>query len=246
LTLNIGQTGKLDTGEGEISPAPAPVRVWDLPVRLSHGLFILLIVAAWWTESHGQMDWHIRIGCALIGVLIFRLLWGLFGGSTARFSAFLRGPVAVVGYARKLARGEPTDPSIGHNPMGGWSVAALLGAMTGQVCLGLFSVDTDGLVSGPLADRVSFDQGRFAAHWHGVLFNILLGLIGLHLCAIAFYALIREENLISAMLTGERRILIGPVSGPINALTSAPIWRLGLAAVIGLTVSLWAGTGFKV
>jgi cytochrome b len=240
------QASDLDAGEGGGSQTPTPIRVWDLPVRLSHGLFILLIAAAWWTESHGQMDWHIRIGCALIGVLIFRLLWGLFGGSTARFSAFLRGPVAVVGYARKLARGEPTDPSIGHNPMGGWSVAALLGAMTGQVCLGLFSVDTDGLVSGPLADRVSFDQGRFAAHWHGILFNILLGLIGLHLCAVAFYALIRRETLVGAMVTGERRVLPGSTTDVTKALAPAPIWRFRVAVIIGLAASLWAGTGFKV
>jgi cytochrome b len=182
------------------------VRVWDAPTRWVHGLIIVLIGLAWWTESHDQMDWHIRIGCALLGVVLFRLGWGVFGGATARFSSFVRGPRTVLGYAVKLVRGGGSEAEVGHNPMGGWSVLALLGVMAAEVGVGLFCVDVDGLESGPLADRVSFQAGRAAAHWHTLLFNALLALIALHLCAVAFYTIVRRDNLIGPMLTGRKRV----------------------------------------
>lgn len=146
------------------TPARVKVRIWDWPVRVCHGLFVLLVAAAWWTATHDQLKWHKRIGLTLLGVLVFRLLWGVVGGSTARFSSFVRGPAAVVRYARDLLANRPKAFVIGHNPMGGWSVLAMLAAMAAQVTLGLVSVDADGLESGPLADRVGFAVGRTAAH----------------------------------------------------------------------------------
>jgi cytochrome b len=226
-----------------------PVKVWDAPTRLIHGLIIVLIALAWWTESHDQMDWHIRIGCALLGVVLFRLAWGLFGGATARFSSFVRGPKVVLRYAAKLVRGGEAEVGVGHNPMGGWSVLALLGVMTAEIGLGLFCVDVDGLESGPLSDRISFEAGRAAAHWHTVLFDGLLALIALHVCAIAFYALVRRDDLIGPMLTGRKRLAAGTFSADA---TEAGLGRAGTAiriAVIGaiaVGVSVWAAYGFKI
>jgi len=220
------------------------IKVWDAPTRWVHGLIIVLIGLAWWTESHDEMDWHIRIGCALLGVVLFRLAWGVFGGRTARFSSFVRGPRTVLGYAVKLARGEASEDGVGHNPMGGWSVVALLGVMAAEVGVGLFCVDVDGLESGPLADRVSFQVGRMAAHWHTLLFNALLALIALHLCAIAFYAIVRRDNLIGPMLTGRKR-LQAPSSETVEAQPKSPI-MLWLNAAVAIGVAIWAGYGFKI
>ncbi len=224
------------------------IKVWDAPTRWVHILIIVLIGLAWWTESHDQMDWHIRIGCTLLGVVAFRLAWGVFGGDTARFASFVRGPKTVLGYASKLLRGAPSEEVLGHNPMGGWSILALLGVMAAEIGLGLFCVDVDGLESGPLADRVSFQAGRAAAHWHTVLFNVLLALIALHLCAIAFYAIVRRENLIGPMVTGRKRLAM--VDGATDVAQLGPARpgstiKLFASAGVAAGVAVWAAFGFR-
>ena len=76
---------------------PRPrVRVWDVPVRLVHWLIVLSVAAAWWTAETGRMEWHQYSGYALLGLVSFRIYWGFFGSSTARFSQFVRGPRTIV------------------------------------------------------------------------------------------------------------------------------------------------------
>jgi len=175
------------------------VRVWDVPVRLVHWLIVLSVAGAWWTAEAGRMDWHSYCGFTLLGLLAFRIYWGFFGSSTARFGQFVRGPRSIVSY---LTGRWPHVP--GHNPLGALSVIALLALMLGQVVLGLFTVDVDGIESGPLSTFVSFDAGRLAARWHDRLFDVLLWLVGLHVVAVFFYLIVRKENLIGPMLSGKR------------------------------------------
>jgi cytochrome b len=238
--------------DGETASQPGlglVVKIWDAPTRWVHGLIIVLIGLAWWTESHDQMDWHVRIGCALLGVVVFRLVWGVFGGVTSRFSSFVRGPRTVWRYAQKLARGGGSETGVGHNPMGGWSVLALLGVMAAEIGFGLFCVDVDGLESGPLADRVSFQAGRAAAHWHTVLFNALLALIVLHLCAIAFYGVVRRDNLIGPMLTGRKRLSAAADETGVTPAETPPrgsAIKLLASALFAAGVAVWAAYGFKI
>jgi cytochrome b len=228
-------TGRRGRGSG--------VKVWDAPTRWVHILIIVLIGLAWWTESHDEMDWHIRIGCALLGVVVFRLAWGVVGAVTARFASFVRGPRTVLAYATKLVRGGASEDVFGHNPMGGWSVLALLSVMAADIGFGLFCVDVDGLESGPLADRVSFQAGRAAAHWHTVLFKALLALIALHLCAIAFYAIVRRENLIGPMLTGRKRFAATVGQPGLQSRSPIPFWA---TAAIAAGIAVWAAYGFRI
>ena len=109
--------------------------VWDLPVRLVHWLLAVLIAFSWWTVHNHHTDWHIWSGCAILTLLLFRLLWGFVGSSTARFASFVRGPRAVADYLRGSWTG------IGHNPLGALSVIALLVAVAVQVSLGLVAED---------------------------------------------------------------------------------------------------------
>ena len=215
------------------------VRVWDGPVRLVHWLVALAIPALWWTAGHDQLEWHRRIGYAVLALALFRLAWGVVGGSTARFASFVRGPKAVIAYARQLARGGPAAV-VGHNPMGGWSVVALIALVLAETVLGLFAVDVDGLESGPLSRFVDFDGGRLAANWHHWLFNALLALVGLHLAAIAFYALVKRDNLVAPMLTGSRA---APEGTP--AMTRAPLWRALAAAGVAAAVAVWIARGLR-
>ena len=168
----------------------------------------------------------------MIGVLVFRLAWGVFGAETARFAQFVRGPGAIADYLRGRA-----PPRLGHNPIGALSVVAMLALILVQAGLGLFAVDIDGIESGPLSDRVSFDLGRTLAQLHDLTFNILLGLIALHLAAIAWYAL-RRQNLIAPMLTGHR-----PWPGP--GIGTAPPWRFVVAVIMAAAVAWFISKGLR-
>jgi len=195
--------------------------IWDLPTRLFHWLLAALVAFSWWShEDH--LDWHRVSGIGIAGLLVFRLWWGVAGSSTARFTSFLKGPRGVIAYLKGGAAGAP-----GHNPLGGWSVAAMLLALIAQVGLGLFSVDEDGFESGPLAKYVSFDTGRAAAGAHEIVFTILLGLIVLHLLAIGWYAA-RKQNLVGPMITGQ-----GVVAEGAETPMMAPVWRLLIGVLLG-------------
>jgi cytochrome b len=185
----------------------------------------------WWTGETEQFDLHRDAGFVLLGVVVFRIFWGFVGGSTARFSDFMRGPRAIRAYVGDLIRGRMDRMVIGHNPLGGWSVAAMLALLAGELTLGLFTVDIDGDQPGPLAKFISFDQARTAAQWHHWVFNGLLALVALHLAAIVFYAVIKRDNLIGPMLTGAK-------SHPAEAepMSPAPLWRL--AATIAASAAL--------
>jgi len=206
------------------------LRVWDLPVRLFHWALVALLGFSWWSGHAHQMDWHRRSGYTILALLVFRIYWGFAGSRTARFAEFIKGPGAVVAYVRTLPdrKGAPDRP--GHNPLGGWSVAALMLVLIAMVGAGLFSVDVDGLESGPLADRISFEAGRQAAHVHHFVFNLLLGLVGLHLAAIAFYWLWRKQNLIWPMVTGRTHGQGDPV-GPVAS------WRLAIGVMLAALVA---------
>ncbi|MDR3511913.1 MAG: cytochrome b/b6 domain-containing protein [Caulobacteraceae bacterium] len=219
--------------------AEARVRVWDGPVRIVHWLIALAVPALWWTGEHDQLDWHRRIGYGVLGLLLFRLIWGFVGGSTARFAGFIRGPRTVAGYASRLFRGEKAAV-VGHNPMGGWSVAALLALVLAEVGLGLFAVDVDGLEPGPLSRFVDFDAGRAAAQWHAWVFYAFLAMIGLHLAAIVFYAAVKRDNLVGPMLTGRRTAVEG--AAPMAA---APLWRALVAAAVATALAVWIARGLR-
>ena len=206
-------------------------KVWDPAVRLTHWSFALLVPAMWLTAENGIMDWHRRLGLLLLGLIVFRIYWGFAGPVTARFSQFVKGPGAIAAYLGKLKR--PYTPSAGHNPLGALSVIALLAALLAQVCGGLFAVDIDGIESGYLSHLVSFETGRAAAELHEAGFNLLVGLIALHLGAIAFYFFAMKTNLIGPMLTGKREV----GEAPPQAAMAFPLVRLMIGVVIaGLVV----------
>jgi len=133
----------------------------------------------------------------LLGLLVFRIVWGLIGSTTARFSSFVRGPGTILSYLR----GRVPSP-IGHNPLGALSVLALLGALGLQIGLGLFAADEDWLWPGPLTGFIGEDLAGEIAEWHEWTFNVLLGAIALHVGAIAFYLLVKRRNLVGPMVTG--------------------------------------------
>jgi cytochrome b len=176
-------------------------------------------------------DWHIWSGCGVLTLLIFRLLWGVVGSSTARFASFVRGPRAVADYWRGRWTG------IGHNPLGALSVIALLLALAVQVGFGLIAEDEEGLYTGPLYRLVSIDTSDRARDLHESWFNVILGLVVLHIAAIVYYR-IRGRRLTSAMITG--RAVLDPETEPMRP---GKWWVALLCLAISIGVTRWVIAG---
>jgi cytochrome b len=213
-------------------------RLWDGPTRIVHWSLVALIGFAWWAGETHHMDWHRMAGYGVLGLLVFRLAWGFVGSGTARFANFVRAPAATLAYVRTLPSRAHAD-SHGHNPLGALSVLAILAALIVQVVSGLFTVDIDGLESGPLSDRVSFDTGRLFAKWHHQSFTALEVLVVLHIAAIIFYAVYKRADLVGPMVTGTGKFRRHP------EISFAPAWRAILVAVVAGLIAWWATKGFR-
>jgi cytochrome b len=210
------------------------ILIWDWPTRLVHWLLAPLVFFSWGAAEFEHMDLHRYSGYTILGLLVFRLYWGIVGSHTARFKNFVKGPRAVLSYLREASGPtayslQPKASRIGHNPLGALSVIALLALLVTQVTLGLFAVDTDGLESGPLSGHVSFETGRAIAKLHGKVFDALLVLIALHVLAILFYLIVNRDNLIAPMLSGKKAIATDASVMPVIA----PLMR----AVIGVLIA---------
>lgn len=214
--------------------AALAVPVWDLPVRIVHWALVVLIAFSWWSAENERIQWHVWSGLGVLFLLLFRILWGFLGSSTARFRSFLTGPRRLVAYLRDPA----AWTGIGHTPLGALSVVALLGLIALQVAFGLPLSDEDGIVAGPLNRLVDFETAEIAHDIHEALFNVLLGFIILHLAAILFYRL-RGKRLVGAMLTGRSRDYPEGTAGFVKA----PGSRLLLCLAAAFAVTAWIAAG---
>lgn len=179
------------------------VRIWDWPTRLFHWLLLVCVIALLVTGNVGgdAMAWHFRLGQAVLTLLLFRLLWGFFGGHWSRWSQLPLRPARLRAYWRGLAH---PDDAAGHNPMGAWSVLAMLFWLALQATTGLMS-DDEIAFAGPLTALVSSATVSAATAWHtgwGKL--ILLGLVALHVLAIVWYRWRGRPPLLPAMLHGDK------------------------------------------
>ena len=207
------------------------MKVWDLPVRLFHWAMVVLILAAWVTQYVNQMDLHMWIGESILALLLFRLMWGVIGSDTARFTRFVRSPLTALRYLARLGRREP-DRQIGHNAAGGWMVIVMLGLIGVQAGTGLFSND-DGDTDGPLRDLVTKHQSDWLSHIHNLNFKAIEAVIVLHVLAIVVYAVLKRQNLVRPMVTGTKLM---PADVPAPTLVN-PLWAvLTLAVALGLVV----------
>ncbi|WP_173865162.1 cytochrome b/b6 domain-containing protein [Thiohalocapsa sp. ML1] len=208
------------------------IKVWDLPTRLFHWLLFLAVAAALWTGWVGGswIDWHARLGLLVLGLLVFRIIWGFLGSTYARFAQFAPTPGRVLAYLRGRWRGE------GHNPLGALSVFALLGVLTWQAVSGLFSND-DIAFKAPLASLVSSDTSTWLSGLHRQGLWIILGLVALHLAAIAVYAL-RGKNLVKPMLVGWKEA----DDLNIKSAKGGKLWALLLALALAVG-TVWVANG---
>ena len=185
-------------------------RVWDLPTRLFHWALTVLIVMQYATGEYHVLDmrWHYWLGYATLALIAFRVLWGFAGSQTSRFADFLRGPDVVLRHIHAYVYQNPQS-SIGHNPLGGWSVLALLACVLVQAVSGLFASD-EILDQGPFVEHVSTKTMRLMTKVHGWNQNLLLILIALHVVAVLLHLLLKHDNLIVPMLSGRKNVAGSP------------------------------------
>ena len=217
-----------------------PIRVWDLPTRLFHGLLALSVLGAVVTAKVGgnAMVWHMRLGMAVLALLAFRVVWGFVGGRWSRFASFAYGPSAVLRHLKGQAGpGERFD--VGHSPLGAWSVFALRFVLAAQVGTGLVADDEIANL-GPLNRFVASDTALTLTWFHkAVGEKIVIGLVALHLLAIAYHQLLRRRDLVGPMLRGDRLLPAGtPASddGPVRRIIA-----LGLI-VAAVVLARWVAS----
>ncbi len=223
-----GNAGKKDALEKR-------VLVWDLPTRLFHWSIAVLVVICVVTGKLG-LDWlnvHMIGGYGVLTLVFFRLVWGFVGGRHARFTSFVRGPAAVwrhsVGMFKKDA-----PRHLGHNPLGGWSVMAMLGALLLQASTGLFASDdifTEGPLY-PLASKAASDLLTRIHRWNA---DAIIVLVTIHLLAIGFFLVVKHDNLIRPMIDG-RKMWRGPAPSADGNLRAAALIAGIYAGVVFLTV----------
>lgn len=218
------------------SAAPVSTPAWDLPVRLFHWALVLLVVGSVVTGLLGGnlMVWHMRFGYAILALVLFRLLGGLAGSSTARFSDFLYGPRRVAGFAGALLKRREAH-YLGHNPLGGWMVVVLLAALLFQASSGLFAND-DIAVEGPLYPFIGKDLSDRLTGLHKLNIKLIYGLVALHVAAVLFHWLARGENLVRAMFSGDKQLPPGTPGAPARFAGGGR--ALALAILSGLAVWL--------
>lgn len=175
----------------------ARILVWDWPTRLFHWALVACVIGAFITAKIGGklMIWHGRIGLVILGLLVFRVIWGFVGSTYARFTRFVRGPEVIQAYLRGKWQGQ------GHNPLGAMSVLALLGVLILQAASGLFAND-DIAYEGYLYALVGNELSTRLTGIHHLLEKLLLMLVAAHLGAIAFHTYVRKHNLVRPMMDG--------------------------------------------
>lgn len=209
--------------------------VWDLPVRLVHWALVGAVAGSWYTAKHSEalFRWHEYLGYTVWVLVVFRLGWGLVGTRHARFGQFLRPPGEVYAYLAGLRSGSVTTPSVGHNPLGGWSVVLLLALLFGQACTGLFANDDVSHV-GPLFGWVDSSLSNRLTRLHHRLFTVLEVLIALHVAAIAGYARFRRQDLLTPMFTGRKPAALVPDGEAIGGVR----WWLAALLLLGAALAL--------
>lgn len=209
------------------------ILLWDLPTRLAHWLLVALVAAAIVSVKIGgnAMEWHGRIGLAIFGVVVFRIVWGVVGSTYARFTQFLPSPGAIRAYLRGHWRG------VGHNPLGALSTVALLSLMASQALAGAFAND-DIAFYGPLYQAVSSELSGWITGLHRQAEWIVYGLVGLHVGAVMWHTHVKKDNLIRPMITGVKAVddpAIPPARG------GGPLALVVALAIAGFAV--WGVSG---
>lgn len=213
------------------------VKVWDLAVRLGHWAMAALILGAFLTSDEDSLTpLHTRLGLALLGIVVFRLVWGFVGSRHARFKDFVRPPQDVLAYAKDYARGRP-GAHLGHNPLGGAMVVAMLGTLLVVIATGVITYlgpEWDG----PLAAVLTKRSAHAVKEVHEATAFMLPFMVFFHVAGVVLSSLLEKQNLVLGMITGRKR---APEEGPRVGEPRAAARVIGFVAAIGMAAAVVLG-----
>lgn len=226
--------------------------VWDLPLRVFHWVLALSLVASWYTaemsskgeflefrgQQYGYAEVHFWLGYWALGLVLFRVLWGLVGPRHARFSSFFPTPRRFFAYAGKFFRRD-SPPAVGHNPMGAAVVLLMLLMVGAQAVTGLFLADNTDIFYAPYHGAVGEDMAGKLMSFHHLNFEVLQWVVVLHVAAILFYYFYKRQNLVGPMFTGRKPGDIVPEAEVITAsqVLKALVVALVAAGIVWLVLS---------
>jgi len=178
--------------------------VWDLPVRIFHWCFVCTLVGLWYTsdQDNGLIEIHMKLGYVALSLVLFRVLWGIWGTRYAQFKNFIPSLQEVKVYIHDFRAGK-VKTYIGHNPLGSLMVILILFMVLLQATTGLF-INDDIFSAGPYNGVLSGQFEKLLKLLHVNGFNVILALSGLHIFAIFYYLIIKKQNLIKPMLNGKK------------------------------------------
>ena len=226
-------------------PDKVAIEVWDRWIRLFHWGLVLTILFSFYTTKTSAapflfpIEVHAQAGYLVIGLLVFRWLWGVLGSVYARFRTFLYPPTKAMAYSKALIKRKPSAYA-SHNPLGGWMVVVMLLSLSFQAVSGLFLSD-DIFFQAPLYTLVSdatSSQLRTLHQWNS---DFLLILIGLHLVGLIVHRLLGEP-LLAAMWAGTKRFHRQPVDARSEPLNTAMLRLRALGCLLiaaGVVVWVW-------
>ncbi|MEN3931426.1 cytochrome b/b6 domain-containing protein [Microvirga sp. W0021] len=225
------------------------VPVWDVATRLFHWTLVTLIVLAFVTNNFADkigFNWHKINGYAILALVFFRLMWGIWGSSTSRFINFVK-PFAAIRYFLEMFSGKGKH-YLGHNPAGAMMIVALLLVVAAQAISGLFTADDISMMlfAGPFASDVSESTAEWMSYFHRIGPNLIIALVCIHVLSNIAYAVLKRDGMITAMVTGCKK------SGNYSDAQSARLSHQGLAftcfvfsaAVVFGIVYLWGDAPF--
>lgn len=212
----------------------AKIKVWDIYIRVFHWLLLICILVSFISFRLDEMDIHFISGHCVLALIIFRVIWGVIGSRTALFHSFIKGPGTILNYLQ-TPNSEKFKGMIGHSPIAALSVIAMLVVISVQVGTGLIS-DDEILLQGPLAQYVSSDLSYQATTYHGINAKLIIGLIVLHLAAIAFYRFIKKDDIVKPMVTGQKRVSEDAAQNVPSLDEKKPI-RAAMAILISIAIA---------
>lgn len=194
------KTNKMPTSSSDASsPSAATGKIWDIPLRLFHWLLMFAVIGAVISAKTANWFWHEKMGLMVLGLIGFRIIWGLIGTDHARFSRFPLSLNRVIQYIRSRLAGDRTYTP-GHAPTGAWATIILLAVLGAMAGFGTMA-NNDILFEGPLAAWVGAYTNT-ATYWHRALERVLFAVLIAHLAAMLTYRVWLKINLVPAMVTG--------------------------------------------
>ena len=203
------------------------ILIWDKATRLYHWLLVVLFIGAVVTVKTGRIEAHAILGSLIAGLLFFRLLAGLFGAQTLRFSEFFK-PHYILAYLKGKYH------AIGHNPLGAMMVVFMLTLLIAHIIFGLFSNDSI-LFEGAFAPLISRDLSNQFTGFHAISAKILIASVFIHILAILYYQFIKKQNLTAAMIHGKATYQQKPEKLPYFV----PVYRYILFVILASAFSIW-------